>query len=1540
MQLSMNRFWRLSLWAGVIVAGMTLTACGGEEERDPCAGVSCDFGVCDSESGECTNEESCNLDSQCIPGYECSDGSCEALTECSGDGDCEAGVCGDSEVCVNPDSCTENGDCLARTYCDIGEDEDEGTCERDPCNDKTCRRGVCERGTDNCISADSCTQESEIVDCVAGQKCANPDDSDSGTCRGTDSFCDNYDCGDNGVCQFGAGGCTDADTCESDSDCLEGKFCNDMGQCRPNLCVQQDVDCEGDGVCQPASGLCENAESCESNEDCVNNPNHLCVDNTCTLEAEACGDADGDGGCPGNQSCEYDGDELTASCAEPETCETSFDCLDDRQCGGETCADPEACSEDQYEPNNSIDEATSFLDVATDNSVGASVCSDDTDVYTFSTEDLAEDPAATGTLLVELDVPERERGLGSLDVSVTNTDDGTELESASTGSMGTDGTLEVPVQIDVPDHGQHSIEVSAGDDVSTAGVDYDLSVNFTTQEAIDACENATTIPIDSSRTSGTTVDSGSSELGSSCTSADNTSSEKIYALELDAPQELQFELTPQLSDTKLTMSLRSRCTQPASERACANSDDVDPGQTEEMTALLSEGTHYLIIQAPAGEDSSGGGPFELNVERVFTTCGPDDNYCGEEGTANLCSTDGGRFNQVDCDAGCDASTGECIPPEGNTCGDATEITPDNSDQSREISLNQLTNEYTIDSGTCAEDDGVSNTGGPDQTYQVTVPPRTTFTAEAEFQNEVEGSLYLVEDCTSASGSCQAGAQDSIEGEDYRERVSYANLSEESEDEDNSKTLYLVVDTAAGESVTTAQLETSFEDVICTPDAKRCDEGTGTNVEQCEPFGRSWEVAQSCGLGCDDGACQGDSCGDAISVTKDGAWHEYTFDNADGSFTDQYNYDGNDCTSSTVDDSAGPEAVFSVDADEGDIIEATWERYDPALYVTDDCSDVAGSCLAGEEDFDTEQVGVTYEANSAGIYYIMADVDEDSGTTYNDDGTFRIRVRSSCDPGNYSASCQSGSVDYCGVVDGTSINAPNQYACGGSGGCTDGKCDTKDAEICYDAENITSAASSGMTRQIDWSNFENDYSRDGACGLSDFETEGPDAVYALDLQEDDVLTASLDQMSSFDDTALSLVGEQGCGAPLNNCLSADDGDLSEINYIADSAQRVYLIADSDDDGTSDTFELEVEIESQECDPATHAATCDGSGNLEYCDQLGFLQTYSCQDGCSNGSCGTPTGGVCADAVTADSGDSFSNDWIGDNNMDPVGTGITGNCSFPEDTAGADWVYEVNLAADEILTADYGGNSSGDSSSDTMYLLSECGNGSDCLDAVGDNETIQYKAGSSSETVYVVMDHGSYTDEPDYGYSLDIDKTASECDPSSHTPQCDGSGNLEYCVEPGLLETYSCDGGCSSGACNSPRGEACFDAVPVSSGDSESQAEYVGTNNIDPVGTGNTGNCSFPEETAGADWVYEVDLAAGEELTADYTGTGALAGGSSYDTMYLLADCSDTSTCIDAVDNDGSITYTAGSSAETVYVVMDHEDYVDETSYGFTVDFTIQ
>ncbi len=962
--------WLAALLVG---AGLVAASCGPEQQRDPCDGVDCEFGSCESSSGECVNREVCDVDADCLVGYECRDSECAAIEECGADDECDPGVCSD-EVCVNPDTCSEDADCRARTYCAVESGEEEGSCEPDPCNEIQCPRGVCERGTNECVSAETCTERTEHLDCLAGQRCAVPDGEQEGTCLEADAFCDAITCG-RGVCAFEAGGCTDATDCEGDdARCTEGKFCNDMNRCQVNRCVEQGIDCEDAGVCVPASGECENAESCSSSDDCVNQPAHLCVEGTCRLESAACGDAGGDGGCPGNQICEYDEEASSAECVEPETCETSIDCTEGRECSGERCIEASECSEDAFEPNDGEGEATNFDRHAFRNTLSASMCAGDVDRYTLETsESVGTDSAAN--LLVELDVRRRQIGLGGLDLRVLGPD-GEEVGSASTGAMGAEGHVETSVAIGADEHGSYTLEVSSAEDVTSSGVDYELSANFVSPESNQACADAPRVAA-GEKITGRFGNATSSSLGSNCTSDGNGAAEKIYALELETAQELTFTLTSSSNSADLSMDVRSRCTEPGTERACAN--DAGAGGEETMTVVLGEGTHYLVVQP---DEPGLGGPFEVAVERTNVACDSTDNRCRASGEALVCEPRGGRFREVICSDRCETSTGRCAPVEGDQCVNAPTMSPEEVGPTT-LQLDGARDRYRVPTGGCLEDEATS-TDGPDMPIRVEVPANQGFTADVTFENDAEGAAYVLEDCGGADGRCLIGENDSTD-QASTEEVVYANLSDEAE------TVYLVVDTGESQPVTGASVELEYREVTCWPNTKRCD-GSG-GVEQCSPTGAEWQDPESCPNGCNDGGCRGQTCANAIPIPNSqedkGETHEFIAKTDEFEYGNDYQLelpasdDGPVCDVQENDfggEANGKDAVFAIDADQGDTIDLTWSlndgflSIDPMVYVVTDCSEIDRTCRAGHIPLSGNESSVTFRAEQSTTHYVIADFD--------------------------------------------------------------------------------------------------------------------------------------------------------------------------------------------------------------------------------------------------------------------------------------------------------------------------------------------------------------------------------------------------------------------------------------------------------------------------------------------------------------------------------------------------------------------------------------
>ncbi|MFW5968219.1 MAG: hypothetical protein ACOCV2_11905, partial [Persicimonas sp.] len=914
--------WRMLLIGLICAVGLWMAGCGGE---DPCAGVDCDFGSCDSETGRCVNPDECLDDNDCIAGYACDDDfkTCEPLDECSLDEDCDRGVC-EEGACVNPDSCEEDDDCYERTYC--GSDNE---CVPDPCREIDCERGVCERGSDECVSADSCTEETEMIDCVEGERCHEEE------CVTEEEFCDELDC-ERGVCDFEARECGNADDCEGDDElCKEGYFCGSEDQCRENLCEALDVECER-GECDPATGQCENPTSCDEDEDC--DEDHICLEedgeSTCRLESSACGDAGGDGGCPANQVCVIEGG--SAECAEPDECETSFDCLDDRQCSGRVCLDPISCQDDPFEPNDEEEEATDFFEVADDNSASATLCEDDLDIFTFDSADIV-DGSTRGQLLVEADVPARARGLGGLEITLIDEDG--EEETADTGQMGEDASATIEQTLEVPDHGEFTIEVEAADDVTEAGVSYDLSVNLLPEETAQACEDATKLEADQ-RISANTDNAESNFLGSSCTVDPSTAGEQIYEVEFDSAQEVTFDLTAQDDAADYTMSLRERCTQLSSERGCV--DEGGAGEGEELTALVSEGTYYLIVQsAPGGS----GGPYQIEMDSVYTTCSLADDHCEDDETLRKCSLTGGGFDSVTCDRGCNVTGGHCFPTEGDNCSNAFTIDPEDLDEtddddnlvfSEEFEFAQLNDTYQIGSDSCIEE--TQRTEGADKVYEVVVPPEQWIEADVEFFDDAVGSMYLVEDCSESTESCLEGAVDSTE-EGNRETLQYSNVSEEDEE-----SLYLIVDTKDGQRLSGAELEVTYDDLLCEPGETLCDDSR--DVAECDDDGLSTTRQEVCSISCADmdaddiGCREGVDCDDAAQLVDGQTIDKRSFNDAENNnLTTGTGFTG-DCyfqSNNTLDQE---ELIYAFDLEEDERLTVGYDAstFSGAMYFLSDCDD--------------------------------------------------------------------------------------------------------------------------------------------------------------------------------------------------------------------------------------------------------------------------------------------------------------------------------------------------------------------------------------------------------------------------------------------------------------------------------------------------------------------------------------------------------------------------------------------------------------------------
>jgi hypothetical protein len=1485
----------LAALLGTLALSLLLAACGGEN----CADKNCQFGVC--EEGACVNPDSCESSADCLPGYGCQSGGCRALQACEEDADCPVGVCGGDNICTNPSTCEENADCLANSYC-----ADSGRCEPDPCNDVTCELGgVCQRGTTNCVSAESCTDETEESDCVDGERCFD------GACLGEDELCATLDC-QRGVCSFQEKACVSADDCAGDDTlCIDGEICSEADECIDDLCVQNDVTCDDGGICLPRVGECENAQTCESNQDCL--PDHLCVDDTCTLASTACGEGDGDGGCFGNQTCVYDAGQRSVSCTEPSSCTTSLDCTGERQCGGAECLPPTVCRNDLWEDNDSRAEAVSFETAAINQGLDAELCPGDVDVFTFDTQ--AFEPfTVRGTLTVKAEYAARDAGLGEIQIELLRQqpDESFEtVETASSGPRGRDGAAVIERTLSAADQGVYMVEVTSVDDLSSAGVSYTLSAHLLNDRAVTACESATELTA-GSPVSGDLTATNSTQFGSSCTAAANENPENVYFFELQTPAFVDVRVSPDTIEEDFAFSVRRDCGASHTELACAN-DGVEG--TEAVTnRLLVPGTYYVIVQAAPGASATTY-DITLDVDASGPSCSPDSNVCNDATNSEYC-VDGQNTQSTNCQQGCDPTTGRCFRVGGDLCRTASTISTFSSEL---IEWGQLFDDYSIPTGSCVPG-GTTQTSGPDKVFRVTVPNNKALRATLEMASGEPGSVYLVESCQSPEGTCRAGAN----GGGDTETFTWIN------DTGSEQTLFLVADSASAASLTTAELSTELLDVICDPDALSCD-GSG-NVQRCDGFGVSYIPEQQCDYGCTDGTCDpppGDVCSAAESIavspgnpaTRSGSFANYAAD-----LTLPIGTCRIDLPHQSTSELVGEDAFYEIDMQAGELLTATLTTTatDTAMYVLTGCSGQSPADNCTWANMSTKEL--KFYAPSSGTYILAVDTATASTASFTLDVSLEAAGTYVCQPGGRNCSgTNPGELHVCNT-DGTVIE--NTYTC--ASGCSAGFCNapTPPNDTCATATDITGGAVvfDSPTR------FADDLDIGGAgCGVTD---DGLDAVYRVDLAADEVLTVDYQGAGPTTtvnhDPAVYLV-KDSCTNFSQNCVAAADGDVESdepafLRYSAPTQQTVYIVVETDTTSTfypDERWYLNIDVKPTECTPG--ASQCNASGTaLEICEDFGLYTEYPCNGGCSGGECANPNGDICQDAVRVTPGVTESGSFNGKTNQLENGTDI---CLQGAVQDGPETIYEVDVTQSNVILNATLNNTGGSGAS--LYVLDSCtSDASSCLygqENVTELETYISQPG----TYYLVVDSPS---SRSWSYDLDVSlMSGAVCQPGGVT--CKADGSLDICNDDGLSIDYtaSCAIACSGQSCGAPTtpNDTCSGAFTIS-GSTRIIDDYARfTDDINPQNTCGISNAPGP------DAVYELALSADQNVRATVTAVNS----SDDPAVYIVANCSFASATCYAGQASNSPTASAGyysALGETVYVVVDSDNANDTDSFILDVE----
>lgn len=1393
---------------------LSCVSVGCADDPDPCDGVSCASGACDPATGECT-EASCELDIDCQAGYSCEDELCQAVFPCGPDQPCDRGVCEDG-ACINAPTCDAADDCVVNNRCV------ESQCVFDPCADVECSRGVCEAGTGRCVNADLCTIDTEFDACLEGffcygQQCSPPED-----------VCNALTC-DRGVCDAATQGCANAEVCADDSECLEDFFCaQDTNVCTPNVCDSDFIRC-AQGTCEISTGDCINAEVCSDSGECTDG--FRCIESACVPVGQECGEE-----CPGNQVCDVDVEAQSAACSEnPNGCFRSFDCNDSRVCRDQQCQPPIACEADAYEPNDADTDATVFLDVASANSLDASLCRQDVDVYTYDTR---EDEDFRGTLVVDLQALTEDRGLGALFVELEGPD-GT-LLGREEGDV---ERLRITRNVGALDDGVYTIRVgeAGSSGVSFAGVRYGLFVDLMPSGLADACPNAPLLG--NSVESGNSTSGASVQFGSTCTSPENEAAEDIWRFEVTEASFVTLRVTPTSGGNSLTFAIRERCESLTSEIACVA--QPNSGSSLQFRNVLAPGTYYVQVQ---GSQAGTGESYDISLTQTPVTCGPADTTCINESTSRFCNATRTGFETEVCDLGCDDETGFCERIEGDVCRDAIEATDGFSDT---ITWGDFTNDYDPGPNGCVPDSDGTQTDGPDKTYRVMVPEDGLLDVSLTREVGDYVSVYVAENCDQLD-TCLAAAN---QGPFTNESLTWTN------DTGADKEVFIVADIESSGSYGTSTLSVAIENVVCQPNSTRC---VNDQVERCNARGTGVDF-EPCTFGCNSGACNpvvNGQCSTPIDLMAEPG---QTFSGYIDEYSANLNPGFSGCTGSSAN---GSEAYFTVSGSPGEIATVTLDTpYRGSLWVTTDCDDATQACIVGSDETTSgiEEVQWVIEADTD--YVVIAD-----STSSVASGLFTISatVQSpSCTPGDV-LGCVGSSLEYC-----SDLGVPVDYPCATT--CSGSACDEPTGQACIDPIVLTDGG--GDSGPFDTPNtLSPGTGTFGACSFSSA-PNGADSIYTIDLLAGEFLFVDFTSTSGYAIAYLL----QDC-SDFSTCLVAtNDGSSGSLQYEAVQNERVYLVMDRTLSGTSTlTYDFSVEVMTPNCTPGITPSSCMPDGQtLQYCDAQGFTREHTCSDSCSFDACVDPDGDVCAEAIPVLSGETVSGAFNNSTSSIAPRVPQDGQCFLGSTTpSGRETIYAIDLFEGDVLDL----NLRTSYSSALLYVLQDCGSTSSCIAGEPDRgaQRLQFQAPSQG-TYYIVVDATS-SFASSTSYDLDVDVIQGViCAPNS--TRCDiSSTSVEFCDATGLGidSSFLCPIGCQDGSC-----------IPEAASDSCSTAPFVGEGTfiVDSYDAytdthSMTSSSCVTSTTPGTDAFYEVNVFAGQvlEVEVESLGSGTPA-------VYIFGDCQD-------------------------------------------------
>lgn len=647
---------------------------------------------------------------------------------------------------------------------------------------------------------------------------------------------------------------------------------------------------------------------------------------------------------------------------------------------------------------------------------------------------------------------------------------------------------------------------------------------------------------------------------------------------------------------------------------------------------------------------------------------------------------------------------------------------------------------------------------------------------------------------------------------------------------------------------------------------------------------------------------GDQCSSAFLVTASG-----TFTGDTRTAVNDYSQ-SNSCTGFA---SSGPDIVYRVPLSVGDRLRATLQpstTWDASLYLVTSCSDIAQSCVAGQDNGNPEVVD--YTSAQAGDYFLI--VDGYGGAA----GAYTLTIELNPAP----------------IVNDRCAGAIDVTA----GGTFTG--DTRNATADYDP---------------------------GAGGCTGFAARSKDLVYRVTLAAGERLRASL---SAAWDSSLYLATD--CGSINSSCVAGqDNGNPEEVDFLSVSGGTYFLVVDGFGSAAG-AFDLTVGVSPPVVggDICETAVSIPPGGGSFQSTTTGLTNDYDPATSCTGRNNPGPDR-IYAQALTAgDVVEALLEPAAGlDASLYLLTSCANQTCVAGADTAPAGEAeylrYVARSSGVHYFAVDAAGVSSagdheltvtryrGDTCSDAVPLLLE--GTAEFFTTSGYTNSYSPNSGGCTEYPAAGPDRAHRVNlQPGDQLQLDVAPSAQwdtsiymvsncsdvsgSCVQGSDRLEEGGAESLSAVVQQAgayfvIIDGYSTSNGAGTVSARITRGDTCEDAYRVPAAGGVFQGTTTGY--AADVGTAvRAGSCTGWEQ-AGADAIYRVPLAAGQRVRA--TLNSAWDG-----SLYLVSDCAEAaSSCVAGQDNGNpeEIDFTA-STAGTYFLVVD--SWRSGATYAGNYTLTIQ